>query len=93
MIVFITVIASVLLAIVGLVLLISTGKLPKDKKRGRKTAGVVLIILAIVLFFFVNIILPVGDKVDGILLEQYSKKIWIMQLFPLLQGINNKRTN
>lgn len=34
-----------------------------------------------------------GDKVDGILLEQYSKKIWIMQLFPLLQGINNKRTN
>ena len=60
MIVFITVIASVLLAIVGLVLLISAGKLPEDKKRGRKTTGVVFIILAIVLFFFMNIMIPMG---------------------------------
>ena len=74
MIVFITVIASVLLAIVGLVLLISAGKLPKDKKRGRKTAGVVLIILAIVLFFFVNIILPVGIRWMGYYLNSIPKK-------------------
>ena len=60
MIVFITVIASVLLAIAGLVLLISAGKLPEDKKRGRKTTGVVLIVLAIVLFFFMNIMIPMG---------------------------------
>ena len=74
MIVFITVIASVLLAIVGLVLLISAGKLPKDKKRGRKTAGVVLIILAIVLFFFVNIILPVGIRWMAYYLNSIKKK-------------------
>ena len=74
MIVFITVIASVLLAIVGLVLLISAGKLPKDKKRGRKTAGVVLIILAIVLFFFVNIILPVGIRWMAYYLKNIQKK-------------------
>ena len=74
MIVFITVIASVLLAIVGLVLLISAGKLPKDKKRGRKTAGVVLIILAIVLFFFVNIILPVGIRWMSYYLNSIPKK-------------------
>ena len=74
MIVFITVIASVLLAIVGLVLLISAGKLPKDKKRGRKTAGVVLIILAIVLFFFVNIILPVGTRWMAYYLNSIPKK-------------------
>ena len=74
MIVFITVIASVLLAIVGLVLLISAGKLPKDKKRGRKTAGVVLIIMAIVLFFFVNIILPVGIRCMAYYLNSIPKK-------------------
>ena len=74
MIVFITAIASVLLAIVGFVLLISAGKLPEDKKRRRKTTGVVLIILAIVLFFFVNIILPVGIRWMAYYLNSIPKK-------------------
>lgn len=75
MIVFITVIAFVLLAIAGLVLLISAEKLPEDKKRGRKTTGVVLIVLAIVLFFFVNIILPVGIRWMAYYLNSIPKKI------------------
>lgn len=74
MIVFITVIASVLLAIVGLVLLISAGKLPEDKKRGRKTTGVVFIILAIVLFFFMNIMIPMGIRWMTYYLNSISKK-------------------
>ena len=92
MIVFITVIASVLLAIVGLVLLISAGKLPEDKKRGRNSRSC-FNHSGDSTFLFCEYYSTCGDKVDGILLEQYSKKIWIMQLFPLLQGINNKRTN
>ncbi len=74
MIVFLTVIASVLLAIAGLVLLISAGKIPEDKKKGRKTTGVVLIILAIVFFFFVNIILPVGIRWMAYYLNSIPKK-------------------
>lgn len=74
MIVFITVIASVLLAIAGLVLLISAGKLPEDKKRRRKTTGVVLIILAIVLFFFMNIMIPVGIRWMAYYLNSIPKK-------------------
>lgn len=74
MIVFITVIASVLLAIAGLVLLISAGKLPEDKKRGRKTTGVVLIVLAIVLFFFMNIMIPVGIRWMAYYLNSIPKK-------------------
>ena len=74
MIVFITVIASVLLAIAGLVLLISAGKLPEDKKRGRKTTGVVLIVLAIVLFFFMNIMIPMGIRWMAYYLNSIPKK-------------------
>lgn len=75
MFVFITVIVSAILTIAGLVLLISAGKLPEDKKRGRKKAGVVLIVLAIVLFFFVNMILPAGIRWMAYYLNSIPKNL------------------